>query len=162
MKPAREHSEEGRRPHLAAARDFVNGNATATWRGSLPEGPGTITTGSEALLDARYATSSADGGATCPEELLAAAVAVCFASELAKELHLAGLCAELIESSVIVAADETAPHASISYLQLNVRAKVPALSQDQFIQAALTAKANSRVARLLKTTVSMTASLEVA
>jgi organic hydroperoxide reductase OsmC/OhrA len=68
----------------------------------------------------------------------------------------------LIESSVIVGADETAADASISYLQLNVRAKVPTLSQDQFIQAALAAKASSRVARLLKTTISMTASLEAA
>jgi osmotically inducible protein OsmC len=140
----------------------VNRNATATWQGSPTEGTGTITTGSEALSDARYATGSADGGATCAEELLAAAVAVCFASELAKGLHLAGLCAELIESSVIVGADETAADPSISYLQLNVRVKVPALSQDQFIQAALSAKANSRVARLLKTTISMTASLEAA
>jgi len=40
-------------------------------------------------------------------------------------------------------------------------AKVPDSSQDQFVLAALAAKANSPVSRLLHTTISMTASLEV-
>lgn len=139
---------------------ILNRNAAATWRGSPQEGAGTLTTGSEALAEAQYAGCSANGGTTCPEELIAAALAGCFATALAKELSLDGLRAELIQSSVIVTVDESADDGSISYLQLNVRAKVPHSSQDQFVHAALAAKANSPVARLLKTTISMTASLE--
>lgn len=139
----------------------MNRNACAKWQGNPREGAGTLSTGSEALSEAQYAGCSADGGGTCPEELIAAALAGCFATALAKELSVAGLRPELIESSVIVTVGESAADGSISYFQLNVRAKVPDSSQDQVIQAALAAKVNSPVARLLKTTISMTASLDL-
>jgi osmotically inducible protein OsmC len=138
----------------------VNRNASAIWRGNRPEGAGTLSTGSEVLSQAQYSARSADGVSTNPEELIAAALAGCFATALAKELSLAGLHPEQIESCVIATVDGSAAEDPISHLQLNIQAKVPGCSQDQFVVAALAAKANSPMARLLKTTISMTAHLD--
>jgi organic hydroperoxide reductase OsmC/OhrA len=46
-------------------------------------------------------------------------------------------------------------------MQLNVRANVPNVSQVRFMDAALAAKTNSPIARLLKTNISMTVSLDL-
>src|SRR3990172_3643296 len=70
--------------------------ATATWRGDLSGGKGTVTTKSGVLRQA--ATSWKErtegigtGGATSPEELLAAAHASCFSMALSARLAKAGV-----------------------------------------------------------------------
>jgi lipoyl-dependent peroxiredoxin len=138
----------------------VNRNASAIWRGNRREGAGTLSTGSAVLSEAQYSPRSVDGLTTDPPELIGAALAGCFTKALAKELNLAGLSAELIETSVIVTVDGVPGDGLINHLQLNIQAKVPDSSQDQFVVAALAAKANSPMARLLKTTISMTAHLD--
>jgi osmotically inducible protein OsmC len=45
-------------------------------------------------------------------------------------------------------------------MQLDVHANVPDASQARFMEAALAAKANCPISRLLKTTISMTATLD--
>ena len=57
-------------------------------------------------------------------------------------------------------ANELVAERIISRLQLNVRAKVSDATQDEFVHAALAAKANSPVARLFRAMISMTAHLE--
>lgn len=102
-----------------------------------------------------------EGIGTNPDELVAAALAGCFSMAFAKELILVGLHPHFIESTAIASADEFIAGPVISHLQLDVRATVPDATQAQFVHAALAAKASSPVARLLKTTISMTAHLEV-
>lgn len=96
-----------------------------------------------------------------PAALIASALAGGFTTALARELTLAGLHVETIESSVTATVDGLAGDEVISHLQLDIRAKVPDSTQNQFVVAALTAKAKASVVRLLKTTISMNASLAV-
>jgi osmotically inducible protein OsmC len=49
---------------------------------------------------------------------------------------------------------------TLTRIQLDVRAKVPNATQNDFIDAALAAKTKCPVARLLKTNISMTATLD--
>jgi osmotically inducible protein OsmC len=50
---------------------------------------------------------------------------------------------------------------TLSRIQLEVHAKVPDASQALFMEAAMAAKSNCPIARLLKANISMIASLEV-
>jgi osmotically inducible protein OsmC len=119
-----------------------------------------LTSGSEALSETQYSPRVVEGLPTDAPELIAAALAGCFATALARELTLAGLHPECIDSTATATVDDFRTGGVISHLQLNVRAKVPDSSQNQFLVAALAARASSPVVRLLKTTISMTASLE--
>src|SRR5258708_39174204 len=69
--------------------------ATATWRGDLSAGTGTIGTKSGVLRQAgiswkERSEGTGAGGATSPEELLAAAHASCFAMAFSARLPKAG------------------------------------------------------------------------
>jgi lipoyl-dependent peroxiredoxin len=48
----------------------------------------------------------------------------------------------------------------VTHIQLDVHANVPDASQARFIDAALAAKTNCPIARLLKANISMTATLD--
>ena len=70
--------------------------ATATWRGDLASGKGTVSTKSGALKQSATSwTERTEGtgsqGATSPEELLAAAHASCFSMAFAARLAKAGV-----------------------------------------------------------------------
>jgi len=137
----------------------VNRSASAIWQGNRPQGAGLLSTESDALSKAPYSLDANIG--TNPDELIAAALAASFSVALARELTLAGLHPASIHSTATATGDESIAGGMISHLQLNIRAKVPDSSQDQFVLAALAARASSPVVRLLKTTISMTAHLEV-
>lgn len=141
----------------------MNRNASAIWRGNLHNGAGTLTTESSVLSQTDFSCrgSLVDGAGTNPDELIAAALAGCFAMALARELALAGLQAESIESKAIATVEEFFTGWMISHIQLNIMARVPNSSQEQFIVAALAAKNGCSIARVLNTTISMTASLQM-
>ena len=68
-------------------------SAQTTWKGSLAEGAGTLTSGSGALgeLPVTWASrTERSEGKTSPEELIAAAHASCFSMALSHELTQGG------------------------------------------------------------------------
>lgn len=70
--------------------------ATATWRGDLPSGKGSVSTKSGALKQSTTSwkertEGTGSEGATSPEELLAAAHASCFSMAFAARLAKAGV-----------------------------------------------------------------------
>jgi lipoyl-dependent peroxiredoxin len=104
--------------------------ATAVWNGDIKTGAGHITTGSTVLNKTQYSFNSrfADGIGTNPEELLAAAHAGCFTMKLDLDLTQAGYTVESLETQSVVTLD----NGKITKSELNLQAKVPGISDDEF------------------------------
>jgi len=145
------------------AADIVRRDASVVWEGSLREGTGRISTESGVLADTQYSfcTRFAEGIGTNPDELIAASLGGCFAMALANELDLSGFHSERIETTATATMENLASGWTLTRIQLEVHAKVPGASQALFMDAAVAAKTNCPIARLLKTNISMIASLDV-
>jgi osmotically inducible protein OsmC len=126
-------------------------NATAVWNGTGKEGKGNLTTQSTVLNKTQYSFSSRfeDGVGTNPEELVAAAHAGCFTMKLTFVLNAAGFTPDEIETRC----DITLADGSITESHLNVKAKVPAVTKEQFDAAVADAKANCPISKLLNTNI---------
>ena len=120
-----------------------------------------MSTESGVLNDTQYSfqTRFAKGIGTNPDELIAASLGGCFSMALSNELGLSGFQAELIETSAVATLEELGAGWTLTRIQLDVRAKVPNATQNNFIDAALAAKTRCPMARLLNTNISMTATL---
>jgi lipoyl-dependent peroxiredoxin len=146
-----------------AASDIMHREASVIWEGSLREGAGTISTESGVLSGTQFSfcTRFAEGIGTNPDELVAASLAGCFSMALANELDLSGFRPERIETTAAATMENLALGWTVTRIQLEVHATVPGASQALFMDAAVTAKTNCPIARLLKTNISMIASLDV-
>jgi len=140
----------------------MNRNASALWEGSLHGGEGTLTTESGVLSETQYSfqTRFAEGIGTNPDELIAASLGGCFSMALSNELGLFGFHPKSIETTATATMEDLTQGWTLTHVQLDVRANVPDASQARFMDAALAAKTNCPIARLLKTNISMTASLD--
>jgi osmotically inducible protein OsmC len=132
----------------------MNRKASIIWNGSLREGNGTMTTNSGVLSGTQYSfrTRFAEGVGTN-------SLGGCFSMALSNELGLSGFHPERIETTATAILEDLAAGWTITRIQLDVHATVPDVSQSAFMDAALLAKTNCPIARLLNTTISMTASL---
>ncbi len=132
-------------------------NATAVWNGTGKEGKGNLTTQSTVLNKTQYSFSSRfeNGVGTNPEELVAAAHAGCFTMKLTFILNAAGFTPDEIETRC----DITLDNGSITESHLDVKAKVPGVSQEQFDAAVADAKANCPISKLLNTNITHEATL---
>jgi osmotically inducible protein OsmC len=139
----------------------MNRKASAVWNGTLRGGKGSMSTESGVLTDTQYSfqTRFAKGIGTNPDELIAASLGGCFSMALSNELGLSGFQAERIETSAVATLEELGAGWTVTRIQLDVRAKVPNATQNNFIDAALAAKTRCPMARLLNTNISMTATL---
>ena len=115
--------------------------AEVTWHGDLMSGSGridSVTSGAIGGLDVDWRARSEDAEAkTSPEELIAAAHATCFSMALSHGLGQAGHPAEELKTSATVSFQ---PGEGITKIALQVTGNVPGMSQDDFRQAAETAK----------------------
>ncbi len=125
-------------------------HAEVTWNGSLMDGSGTIrSTTSGAIGEQQVswpARAEEPGGKTSPEELIAAAHAACFSMALSHALAQAGNAPEQLKTAAAVT---FVPGTGITRIELTVRGSVPGLSEDEFRQAAETAKQNCPVSKAL-------------
>jgi osmotically inducible protein OsmC len=131
--------------------------AAANWKGSGKDGKGTLSTQSTVLKNTQYSFNSrfADGVGTNPEELVAAAHAGCFTMKLSFVLGEAGFNPEELNTDCAI----TFENGSITQSHLTVKAKVPGISKEKFDTCAADAKANCPISQLLKTNITMEASL---
>ena len=125
--------------------------ADVTWKGSLLEGSGTITTTTSGAIGEQpvsWAARSEDatGGKTSPEELIAAAHAACFSMALSAGLAKAGTPPEELKTSAIVTFQ---PGEGITKIALTVEGRVPGLDAAAFAEAAQGAKENCPVSKAL-------------
>ena len=136
--------------------------ASARWQGGLKDGKGTISTDSGVLKETQYSFSTRfeDGVGTNPEELIAAAHAGCFSMALSGQLMQAGLTADQIDTTAAVTLDKTDAGFTITNVHLDVTARVPGATEEQFQTAAGNAKKGCPISRLLNAEITMDAKLE--
>jgi osmotically inducible protein OsmC len=137
----------------------VERTAKATWEGDLTGGSGQVSADSGVLRDATVKWSSRAEQAdenTSPEELLAAAHAVCVSMALAHGLAEAGTPPARIESEATASFEPTDEGFRLTTMQLRVRAEVEGLDDDAFREAAEGAKDNCPVSKALEGNVELT------
>ena len=131
--------------------------ATAKWLGTGKEGSGTVSSQSGAFSDAQYSYKSRfeEGTGTNPEELIAAAHAGCFSMKLSFVLGEAGFTPDSIETKCTVSLDSGV----ITESHLDVKATVPGLDNNKFVELANAAKDGCPVSKALSINITMDASL---
>ncbi|HZG00976.1 MAG TPA: OsmC family protein [Chitinophagales bacterium] len=132
-------------------------SATAVWNGTGKEGNGKLESDSGVLNEKAYSykTRFENDPGTNPEELVAAAHAGCFSMKLSFVLGTKGFTPDRIETKGTV----TLENGAVTTAHLDVRAKVPGISQEQFKDAAEEAKTNCPISKLLNATITMNAEL---
>ncbi|HEX3879558.1 MAG TPA: OsmC family protein [Bryobacteraceae bacterium] len=135
--------------------------ANAQWQGDLKSGKGNISTASGVLEKTQYSFSTRfeDGKGTNPEELLAAAHAGCFTMAVSAQLGQANLKADSLETVCSISLEKDADGFSITESHLDLKAKIPGATQEQFDKAVQAAKAGCPVSKLYKTNITLTAQL---
>jgi lipoyl-dependent peroxiredoxin len=124
--------------------------ASAEWDGSLQEGHGTMRMASGAYEGAySFQSRFQEGDGTNPEELIAAAHAGCFSMALSADLGRAGYEPEHVETTAVVHLELEDSGPRIARIELNTRAKVSGVSDDEFQQIAAGTRDNCPVSKAL-------------
>jgi lipoyl-dependent peroxiredoxin len=136
--------------------------ASVQWKGGSNGGTRAITTESGALKQAHYSLGIPFRGnsGTNPAELIAAAQAASFSLALSTELGVAASASGEIVTTVTVTLEHLASGWTVMNIHLDVSARLPRLTQGEFIDATVRAKTNCLVSRLLRANISMNAKLD--
>lgn len=136
--------------------------STAVWKGGLQDGGGTVKMGS-GLFEAPYtfkARVEEEEKKTNPEELLGAAHAACFAMFLSAQLGGANFPPEQVNATANVTLVRGEAGLKIEGIALDVEARVPGISNEQFMELAEKSKSGCPVSRALASVpITMTAKL---
>jgi osmotically inducible protein OsmC len=134
---------------------------SAVWSGGIKDGKGAISTKSGALKGYPYGFASRFEGkpGTNPEELIGAAHAGCFTMALSLMLGEAKLTADQMETSAEITLDKEGDGFAITAVHLTLKAKVPGATKERFEELANKAKAGCPVSKLLKTNITLDATL---
>lgn len=135
--------------------------ANAHWEGSLMDGAGNVSLDSSNTgnFDVTWASRAEPdaSGRTSPEELIAAAHSTCFSMALSHGLAGAGHAPQAIDTKAEV---DFVPGKGITEIRLTVRGQVDGLTNDEFVEAAESAKKNCPVSQALTgTTILLDAAL---
>lgn len=135
----------------------MNRTATASWKATIKEGYGIVTTQSEAVNRARFSFDSRFNTApgTNPEELMAGAHAACYTMTLNVDLSADGFAPVLLETICTISMVDGTINAS----HLLLKAVVPGLNDAQLFEYALKAKAKSPVSRAYNLDITLEATL---
>lgn len=136
--------------------------ASAAWSGDLKTGKGRLSSQSGILANTQYGFGSRfeEGPGTNPEELIAAAHAGCFTMATAAALGKAGFTAESLATAASLTLAQVEGNWTITAIHLDLQARVPGISPDQFQAIAADAKANCPVSRVLKADITLQATLQ--
>ena len=129
--------------------------AAVTWSGDLISGSGTIDevgSGAFGPLDVSWPARAeeASGGKTSPEELIAAAHAVCYSMAFSNALAQAGHPPGRLEVSAVCALDRVEGGLKITTMQLSVRGAVDGIDDGQFREIAQQAEQRCPVSNALR------------
>ena len=138
--------------------------AKAIWNGAGPTGSGKLYTQSGVFNEQPYSAKlrfeNEDGKlGTNPEELIAAAHAGCFSMALSFNLTNAGFTADEINTSAALSMEKDDAGWTIKKIELTTSAKVPGISESQFLELADGAKKGCPVSRVLNCEITLKASL---
>lgn len=137
---------------------------SAVWNGTGADGSGRLSTFSGALRDQPYSTAmrfqSEDGRAgTNPEELIAAAHAACFNMALSFQLTGAGFPPDELSTEAVLTIESKGVHWTITAVRLELRGKVPDISEEHFQELAAAARAGCPVSKALNAEITLDAQL---
>ena len=131
--------------------------AQATWHGNLVNGSGHVTTSSGSVdSDMTWAARAEDVEGASPEELIAAAHAVCVSMALAAGLTREGTPPTRLETQATTAFDKVGEGFKLTSVRLTIRGEVDGLDANAFRAAAEDAKENCPVSQALKGNVEIT------
>jgi osmotically inducible protein OsmC len=135
--------------------------ASAAWQGGIKDGKGTISTESTVLAATPYSFSTRFEGApgTNPEELLAASHAGCFTMALSLMLGESGIRPERIDTTATVTLEKLESGFTVTRVHLDVAVAAPGADRAKFEAAALKAKVNCPISKVLRADISMDARL---
>jgi lipoyl-dependent peroxiredoxin len=139
----------------------IKRKGSAAWQGGIKDGKGSISTESGALNAYPYGFASRFEGqkGSNPEELIGAAHASCFTMALSLILGEAKLTAERMETSAEVTLEQVEGGWAITAVHLTLKAKVPGADHATLENLAGKAKAGCPVSKLLKTEITLDATL---
>ncbi|WGL51026.1 OsmC family peroxiredoxin [Nocardioides sp. BP30] len=129
--------------------------ARTAWNGTLEKGSGQVelTSSGVGTYDVSFPKRAAEeaGGATSPEELIAAAHTACYAMQLSAEIAQRGGTPEAldVQGDVSLGPDQAAGGFKLTGIKLAVRGEVDGLDEAGFREAAEAAKANCPVSKAL-------------
>jgi osmotically inducible protein OsmC len=128
--------------------------AHTTWTGGLQDGTGIVTLASSGLgsYEISFPKRAADdaGGATSPEELIAAAHAGCFAMQFSALLDRAGGSGQQLDVTAdVTLGPDPAGGFRITGIKLTVGGTAEGVSAEDFAKIAADAKANCPVSKAL-------------
>ncbi len=134
---------------------------SAAWQGGIKDGKGAISTESGALKDYPYGFASRFEGqrGSNPEELIAAAHAACFTMALSLILGEAKLTAQRMDTSAEVTLEQVEGGYAITAVHLDLDGQSPGADLATFEKLTAVAKAGCPVSKLLKTELTLTATL---
>jgi len=138
---------------------MIKHTANAVWNGSVKQGSGTLTTKSK-VFDAQpysFKTRFENGSGTNPDELIAAAHAGCFAMALSLILGESGFTPDALDVQAVVTINPETLALTDSHLTL--KASIPNISQEKFLECANAAKENCPISKVLNLNISLDASL---
>ncbi len=130
-------------------------SARTAWNGGLQDGSGQVelTSSGAGTYDVSFPKRAADeaGGATSPEELVAAAHSSCYAMSLSNLVTEAGGTVQALDVSaaVTLGADQEAGGFKLTGIKLTVRGEVDGLDEAGFKTAAEKAKADCPISKAL-------------
>ena len=128
--------------------------ARTGWTGTLEQGSGQVelTSSKLATYEVSVPKRAADdaGGATSPEELIAAAHSACYAMQLSALIGQAGGTPQALDVQADVSlGPDPAGGFKLTGIKLTVRGEVDGLTADQFLEQAQAAKAGCPVSKAL-------------
>ena len=137
-------------------------SGTATWRGAIKSGAGSLATESGVLDGVPYSFAKrfGDETGTNPEELIGAAHAGCYAMALSGVLESRDMTPKelVVDAEVSVVPIEVG--FEISAVHLTLRASIPGADAGAFAKAAEDAKVGCPVSKVLNAEITLDASLE--
>jgi osmotically inducible protein OsmC len=137
-------------------------SADVVWEGNLARGRGTIQGGTGVLRDLEITQPTRFGdadGHTSPEELIAAALAGCFAMYLSGVLTKADSPPERLEARAVVTLDTVDGAPRITTIDLSVVGHVPGIDDETFQAAAREAEQGCPVSNALNAEIKLDARL---
>jgi osmotically inducible protein OsmC len=136
--------------------------ASVLWKSGAKGGTRSISTESGVLNAAEFLSGvpPKNDHHTNPAELIAASLVSSFSLALSNELGTSADAVGEIAITATVNTENLSAGWTVTDINLKVDARMPKISQGQFIDAAVQAKTNCMVCRLLRANISMNAKLD--
>jgi osmotically inducible protein OsmC len=129
-------------------------HASAIWSGPVPSGTGTMTLGRNGqTIPFSLKSRIEDGAGTNPEELIGAAHAGCFSMALTSLIEETGKAPGEVTTTAKVTLEQKPDGFWITEVNLVTRGSNQSLTNDEFVELALKAKATCPVSRLYSSAV---------